>query len=146
MWGSKQGWARHMQKKCISHQLCPSLHALLMCAIISCALLASLSGDVLPLSASLRKLQLRLLLQVLGGATSKGVESVSMERCHALLQDRNGSHLMEVRSPCIDTGDCTGRLLCCVCGAGCHCRGLLLLAAWSSAVYVAARALSSRAA
>ncbi|PRW20602.1 pumilio-like protein 23 [Chlorella sorokiniana] len=43
-----------------------------------------------------QKLQQRLLLQVLGGAPSKGVESVSMERCHALLQDRNGSHLMEV--------------------------------------------------
>ncbi|KAL4439741.1 hypothetical protein ABPG75_002742 [Micractinium tetrahymenae] len=41
------------------------------------------------------KLQQRLLLRVLGGAGSKGVESVSMERCHALMQDRNGSHLME---------------------------------------------------
>ncbi|KAL4419124.1 hypothetical protein ABPG77_004516 [Micractinium sp. CCAP 211/92] len=42
-----------------------------------------------------QKLQQRLLLHVLGGSASKGVESVSMERCHALMQDRGGSHLME---------------------------------------------------
>lgn len=47
-----------------------------------------------------RKLQQRLLLHVLGGSASKGVESVSMERCHALMQDRGGSHLMEVRLAC----------------------------------------------
>ena len=52
---------------------------------------------LLPAPPPHRKLQQRLLLQVLGGASSKGIESVSMERCHALLQDRNGSHLMEVR-------------------------------------------------
>ncbi|PSC67230.1 Pumilio 23 [Micractinium conductrix] len=42
-----------------------------------------------------QKLQQRLLLQVLGGSGSKGVESVTVERCHALMQDRQGSHLME---------------------------------------------------
>ncbi|KAL4852677.1 hypothetical protein ACK3TF_006244 [Chlorella vulgaris] len=42
------------------------------------------------------KLLQRLLLRVLGaGVGGKGVEGVRQERCHQLLQDRNGSHLME---------------------------------------------------
>jgi hypothetical protein len=50
-----------------------------------------------PLSAppSCSKLLQRLLLHVLGSSPSKGMEGVALERCHALLQDRNGSHLME---------------------------------------------------
>lgn len=61
---------------------------------------------------SCSKLLQRLLLHVLGSSPSKGMEGVSLERCHALLQDRNGSHLMEV-------GTGGGRGI--VCGLGCSC-------------------------
>lgn len=81
----------------------------------TCALVGLLRARIsrtlwcLPPTRPDRKLQQRLLLQVLGGAPSKGVESVAMERCHALLQDRNGSHLMEVRSTQITRPAASGR-------------------------------------
>ena len=60
-----------------------------------------------------RKLLQRLLLRVLGASGSKGPEGVAMERCHALMQDRNGSHLMEVRTAAAAVCALLLRRVCC---------------------------------